>query len=72
MPEDLDYCYQNNRTMLLLYFPQGVGSSAAPHAIWELSGARRKEGFDFIGLDSHERKNHLKPIFPLFQMTGCR
>jgi hypothetical protein len=55
MPVDLEYCYQNNRAMLLLFFPQGVDTSGVPYAVWELSGARRRDGFDFIDLDSHEQ-----------------
>ena len=41
--------------MLLLHFLHGVDASGAPYATWELSGAPRKDGFDFISLDSHER-----------------
>jgi hypothetical protein len=59
IPPDLDYCYQNNRAMLLLYFPRGVDACGLPHAVWELSGARRRDCVDFIGIDNHE---HGKPF----------
>ncbi|HMI02400.1 MAG TPA: DUF6266 family protein [Pedobacter sp.] len=55
MPQDMDYRYRNNRAMLLLYFPQGVDASGVPHAVWELSGARRSDGLDFIALDTNEQ-----------------
>jgi hypothetical protein len=54
MPDDMEYRYRYNRAMLLLYFPQGVDASGQPYAVWELNGARRKDGFDFIGLDANE------------------
>lgn len=44
----------NNRAMLMLYFPEGVDASGKPCAVYELSGARRKDGFDFIDLDANE------------------
>ena len=54
MPPDMEYCDTNDRTMLLLYFPQGTDASGRPYAVWELSGARRKAGIDFIELDANE------------------
>jgi hypothetical protein len=43
-----------DRTMLLLYFPQGIDASGQSHAIWELNGTKRRDGFDFIALDPNE------------------
>lgn len=54
MPDDLEYRYHGDRALLLLYFPSGVDASGRPYAVWELSGARRKDRFDFIGMDPNE------------------
>ncbi|WP_285009132.1 DUF6266 family protein [Pedobacter faecalis] len=50
MPDDLEQCYHRNRAMLLVFFPQGLNSSGIPEAFMELSGAKRRDGSDFMEL----------------------
>jgi len=54
MPGNIAPQCLNNRVMLMVYFPEGVGTTGIPAAVMDLSGARRHECRNFIPLNAKQ------------------